>query len=101
MADLEDRIVRDLGRVVGRVIRPDKINQELGAKEEIIERKMKPASQEEINRETRTTSKSESESESSERSSVGVEQHLYSEHGQTQNFNSIRYPAGHPVQHLS
>ena len=74
VADLEDRIVRDLGRVVGRVIRPDKINQELGVKEEISERKMKPASQEEIKGETRTTSQSESDSESSERSSVGVEQ---------------------------
>ena len=78
VADLEDRIARDLGRVVGRVIRQDKINQELGMKEEIRERKIKPASSEEINRKTTTTSESEFESvsevsESSQRSGVGGE----------------------------
>ena len=73
VADLEDRIARDLGRVVGRVIRQDKMNQGGGVKEEVREGKKKPAKQEEIKRETKTTSESESESEVSEsRASGGV-----------------------------
>ena len=72
VADLEDRIARDLGRVVGRVIRCEKMNQVVSSvKEDISERKTKPASQEELKKETT----SEPETEVSEtRSSHDVEQ---------------------------
>ena len=71
VVDLEDRIARDLGRVVGRVIRPDKTNQGGGRKEEVREGKIKPARQEEAIRETGTTSESQSEV-SETKTSVGL-----------------------------